>query len=58
MKIDFEAYLTNKWQEQVTCTENDCLDDDIPEVFNEWLCELNPDDFIKYANQYAKEITQ
>lgn len=56
MKIDFEQFLTNKWQEEVTCTENDCLDDDMPEAFNKWMCELDIEDFIKYGNEFAKYV--
>lgn len=54
---DFEKYLMDIWYEEIAFTENDCLDNDIPEFFSRWLCELQPDDLIKYANSYVIELS-
>lgn len=47
----FEDYLSQVF---VMGDGSHCLDDDFPEAFDEWLCDLEPDDWIKYGNQYAK----
>ena len=52
-KFTFEDYLMKLWSESVSCTENDCLDDDQPDAFDEWLSCIEPDDFIKYADAFA-----
>lgn len=55
---DFEDFLTQKFADEVRYTENDPLDDDWPDAFNDWLCDLGPDDWIKYGDEYfnTKEI--
>ena len=30
------------------------LDDDLPDQFDEWLVELQAEDFIKYADEYTE----
>jgi len=42
-KIDFEGFLMEKHAEQY---------DDFPE----WLGDLDPEDLIKYGNQYAEKM--
>jgi hypothetical protein len=29
------------------------LDDDMPDSFDSWLCDLQPDDFIKHAEEWG-----
>ena len=44
----FEDYLTSKHSEfYVGC------DDDMPDDFEKWLTEIQVDDFIAYADDYA-----
>ncbi len=50
---DFEDYLMEKCFNENT----HILDDEQPDYFNEWLCNLEPDDFIKYGNSYAIELS-
>lgn len=45
----------DKYSELVNYTEDNTPDKDIWESkFNDWLCTLEPDDFIKYANEFKK----
>lgn len=46
---DFEDYLQEKHAEQY-----DGLDDEMPEDYEEWLVDLDINDVIKWANEYAK----
>lgn len=48
---DFEDYLSQVF---VMGDGSHCLDDDFPEAFDEWLCDLQPDDWLSYGNKYAK----
>mgnify|MGYP001614273687 CR=1 FL=1 len=54
MKInykDFEDFLM--WQ---FSQENpQILDDDSIDAFNDWVCELDVEDWFKYADKYANE---
>ena len=50
-KIDFEGFLMEKHAEQYVGTK-DCMVDDFPE----WLGDLDPEDLIKYGNQYAEKM--
>lgn len=49
-KPNFENYLIDRHAAQYVG-----LDDDGPDDFDRWLCELEPDDYIKFANAYACE---
>lgn len=47
---DFEDYLMTIFAEG----DGSCvLDDDFPEAYDEWLGELECDDFIRYGNIYG-----
>ena len=46
---DFEDFLMEKHAEQYQG-----LDDEMPDDYEEWLADLDPNEFIKYGNQYAK----
>lgn len=49
MKKSFDSFMQDKHAE-----ENDyLLDDELVEHLDEWLCELGPDDWMKYAEEYA-----
>lgn len=51
MNRDFEDFLMNK-----CLIENPyVLDDESVEFYEDWLQDLEIDDFIKYANQYKQE---
>lgn len=50
---DFEDFLMNEF---ASGDGSHVLDDDLPEAFDDWLQGLEPDDFIKYGNKYAKEV--
>jgi len=45
----FENYLKDRHAE-----EYNGIDDDMPDAFDEWVVELNTDDWIKYGNEYAE----
>lgn len=45
----FEDYLIDKHAAQY-CG----LDDDMPDNFNDWLCDLDPDEFIAYAEDWKQ----
>lgn len=48
---DFE-----KWLEDVCLEQNPTvLDDDMPDFFDDWIGNLSSEDFIAYANEYAKQ---
>lgn len=53
MKIDFEEYLIDKHAEQY-----EGLDDDMPDNYSEWLCELDVDVVIRWANEWAKGLIE
>lgn len=52
-KPDFETYLMEKFCEGDGAN---CLDDDMPDAFSDWVVELDVDDIIKYANEYANKF--
>ncbi len=46
----FEEYM-----KEVHMLENpEILDDDLPDTYNEWLTEIQPDDWLKYGNEYSE----
>lgn len=53
MKINFENYLRDIHAEDYTGT-----DDDMPDAFDNWLTEIQIDDVIKHADDYATIIKQ
>ena len=46
---DFEDFLQEKHGNQYTG-----LDDEMPEAYEEWLQDLDVQELINFANQYAK----
>jgi hypothetical protein len=50
-RADFEAFLIDKFAQD---DGRMCLDDDMIEAFDDWVVDLEVDDFIKYANEYAQ----
>jgi len=46
--VDFENYLQEKHSEQYVG-----IDDDMPDDFNDWLCALDPQEIIDYAELYG-----
>ena len=47
---NFEEYL-----QEIHIKEENCLDDDLPDAFSEWLIDtLDPETLIEYADKYAK----
>lgn len=51
---NFEDYLSKVFADSVRFTEDDPLDDDFPDAFDNWLCDLDVDDFIKHGDDFAK----
>lgn len=51
--MTFEEYLQQKHAEQYQG-----LDDEMPDNFNEWLQELDPDDWFRYGEFFAIDKTQ
>ena len=47
---DFQDYL----MERCFVDNPQVLDDDQPDFFDDWLCDLDTDDWIKYGNEYAR----
>ena len=46
---DFDDYL-----QEIHMKENPTiLDDDLPDAFSDWLCDLDPQSIIDYAEKYA-----
>ena len=57
MKPDFESYLIEQYAEIVNCTEDDTPNEELwMDKCNEWMCSLEADDFIKFANKYVIEL--
>jgi hypothetical protein len=48
---DFEDFLLDKFAKE----NPQVLDDEYAEAFDEWLADLDVDQFIKYGDQYKKE---
>lgn len=47
--MTFEDYLQQKHADQAECI----LDDDMPEDYDNWLCELEPEELIKHAEEWG-----
>ena len=50
MKQTFENFLMEKHAEEYTGTK-DCMIDNC----NDWLCDLGPDDYLKYGDEFAEK---
>jgi|TARA_Y100000310_G_scaffold340218_1_gene435251 hypothetical protein len=50
--IKFEEFLQGKFME----LEPEVLDDDLPDAFDEWLGNIPNDKFIKYGDEFARQI--
>lgn len=46
---DFEQYLRDE-----CCDYEGCLDDEMEDYFDKWLSNLDGDDYILFADKYAK----
>lgn len=52
---DFEDYLMDYF----AMNDGRCvLDDDMPDAFDKWVCEIEVDDWLKYGDMYAKTLTK
>ncbi len=51
IKPDFEGFLMDKHGEDYIGT-----DDMMPDAFNNWVQDLEVDDFINYGNEYVKKF--
>lgn len=49
----FEDFLAQKWSDNVSCTENDCLDDDQPDAYDGWIGSLEGFELQKYAEEHG-----
>jgi hypothetical protein len=47
---DFEEFLEDEHSEVYVG-----LDDDMPDDFNYWLCDLDPDEWIELGDKYADQ---
>ena len=48
----FELFLQEKHQEE----NPELLDDNLSDAFQDWLGELQADDFIEYGEEYGNDI--
>lgn len=51
-KVDYENFLQQKFGEQ----NPHVLDDEWPDAFDEWLCALDVQEFIDYADEWGKTL--
>jgi len=52
---NFEDYMMEMHMKEEPCV----LDDDLPDAFSDWLCDLDPQSMIDYADKYANlKVTQ
>ncbi len=49
---DFKDYLFGEFGKGYAGTD-DCM----PDEFEDWLCEIDPEDLISYANKWAETLT-
>jgi hypothetical protein len=52
MIIDFEQYLQFEFSDE----NPEILDDNQPDAFNDWIAELEPDDWFRLGNKFARKI--
>jgi len=49
---DFEDFLMDKF----ASTDGNCvLDDDMPDAFDDWICNLEVDEWLEYGEKYKEE---
>lgn len=51
IEINFERFLQDKHADQYQG-----LDDEMPDNFTEWLCDLDPQGLIDYAEEWHKSM--
>lgn len=49
---NFQDFLIDRFTKE----EPTVLDDQFPDAFDEWVCDIEPDDWIKYAEIYGHHI--
>lgn len=49
--MNFEKYLQDKHAKHYAGT-----DDDMPDAFDNWICDFDADDWLAYGNAYGSEI--
>lgn len=54
MTKDFEDFLITIFTDSIKFTENDVLDDDFPDAFDNWLCNLDVGQWIEYGEKYGQ----
>jgi hypothetical protein len=50
----FEDFLIDKHSEEIKGTEDDCLDDDLPDAFENWYGMQDAETIAEYAEEYGK----
>lgn len=55
---NFEDYLMQCFADKIRFTEDDVLDDDFPDAFDAWLCDLDIEEWIKYGDNYKKDAIE
>jgi hypothetical protein len=50
----FMQWMTQQWQNEVTCTERDVLDDDAPDAFDDWVGDLNDTQAADFLTRYEE----
>jgi len=51
MKKDFESYMQEVFAESYP----QVLDDEMPDACNEWMVDLDVDDWLRYGQKYAEK---
>lgn len=46
---NFEDYMQEMFMQEEPCL----LDDDLPDAFDAWVCELDADSWLAYGDKYA-----
>ena len=52
--MTFEQFLMDMWQNEIIGTEDDVLDDHIPDAFDKWLGAVSVETIIKYGEEFGK----
>ena len=52
----FEDFMVRMHAESINCTENDCLDDDMPDAFDEWMALMDENIKDKYIELYGRAM--
>lgn len=53
---DFDDYLMDCFAKSIAYTEDDKLDDSFLDAFNDWLCDLNVEEWIAYGDKYVLHL--